>query len=95
MVEARDVESRDVEQGLELCLARHIARCTYGIDQLQQHGFSLADDEDVKEIRHRFGVERAVTAADDQGIAFVTVSRPHGHPGKVHQEVRAFAKSCS
>ncbi len=28
----------------------------------------------------------AATAADDQDSAFVTVSRPHGHPGKVHQD---------
>ena len=53
--------------------------------QFQDHVLGLTDDEDVKEVGDRFGVERAMPAADDEGHGDVPVGAAERDPGQVHQ----------
>ena len=66
-------------------LAVEVGGGAHGGDDLQQHLFPFADDEDVDEGGHRLRVVAGVTAGDDQGVARVAVGRAHRQPGQVEQ----------
>ena len=55
------------------------------IHQVEDQLLALADREGIEEIRHRFGVERAVSAADNQGMMLAARGGAQGDARQVQR----------